>query len=225
LTIDTVKPTVTKKDSPRSPSKSLSLTYILRFSETVTGLEVNDFFISGGFCQVDSITTDSGSYLVLLNNCVDSKPISLMLQADSVTDSLGNVGPSQNETFSTVLTDTTYVEPVYAAPKTAPATEIQKNAEAVIPSRKIETLKQNEKTIQLTVSQQVQIEKFEATEIKATRIIITAEKHQEMVTEVIPATIERQFFALMSIEVDVEGTPKVVVYMTKTQLLNPYFLM
>ena len=224
LTIDTVKPTVAKKDTPRSPSTRLSLTYILRFSETVTGLEADDFFISGGFCQVDSITPDSGSYLVLLKNCVDSKPISLMLQADAVIDSVGNVGPSQNETFSTVWTDTTYVEPVYVAPKSDTPKEIDKATPAITNSRKIENLKQSEKTYQLTVSQLIQVEKFEATEVKATKLLITAEKHQEVISPVVPASVERQFFALMSLEVVVEGSAKVVVYLTKTPLLSPYFI-
>jgi hypothetical protein len=224
LTIDTVKPTVAKKDTPRSPSTRLSLTYILRFSETVTGLEADDFFISGGFCQVDSITPDSGSYLVLLKNCVDSKPISLMLQADAVIDSVGNVGPSQNETFSTVWTDTTYVEPVYVAPKSDTPKEIDKATPAITNSRKIENLKQSEKTYQLTVSQLIQVEKFEATEVKATKLLITAEKHQEVISPVVPASVERQFFALMSLEVEVEGSAKVVVYLTKTPLLSPYFI-
>ena len=83
-----------EKSTLNQPSKSFKVV----FSEAVQGLTTEDFSPMAGTatgCQVTSVTGDGTTFLVSLTNCSEGT-FGLVLNANAVTDSLGNSGPQAN---------------------------------------------------------------------------------------------------------------------------------
>ena len=88
---------------------SASITYNVVFSETVTGLAVGDFSLSGTGSSTCTIGTPSGStttYTVTLTGCSPGTVI-LTIAANAVTNSVPQTAPSSNTAAATVTIDQT----------------------------------------------------------------------------------------------------------------------
>jgi hypothetical protein len=88
---------------------SASITYNVVFSETVTGLAVGDFSLSGTGSSTCTIGTPSGStttYTVTLSGCSPGTVI-LTIAANAVTNSVPQTAPSSNTAAATVTIDQT----------------------------------------------------------------------------------------------------------------------
>jgi len=83
-----VPPTVTIADNAAGTANG-NVTYLLTFSETVTGLATNDFTVSNG--SVVSVSGSGSSYSVVAAPAANTEgTMSLTLNAASVTDAYGN---------------------------------------------------------------------------------------------------------------------------------------
>ena len=94
VVVDAAAPAATvtfEKSTLNQPSRGFKVV----FSEAVQGLATDDFSPMAGTakgCQVTSVTGGGTTFLVSLTNCSEGT-FGLMLNANSVTDSLGNSGP------------------------------------------------------------------------------------------------------------------------------------
>lgn len=82
----------------RSTLNQPSKVFKVVFNEPVQGLATDDFSPMAGTatgCQVASVTGDGTTFLVSLTNCSEGT-FGLALNANAVTDSLGNSGPQAN---------------------------------------------------------------------------------------------------------------------------------
>ena len=97
VVVDAAAPEATvtfERTTLNQPSKGFKVV----FSEAVQGLTTDDFSPMAGTatgCQVTSVTGDGTTFLVSLTNCSDGT-FGLALNANAVTDSLGNSGPQAN---------------------------------------------------------------------------------------------------------------------------------
>jgi hypothetical protein len=95
VVIDAVAPQATvsfEQPTLDQPSKAFKVV----FNEPVQGLTVEDFSPAIGTaidCQVTAVTGDGTTFLVSLANCSEGT-FGIVLNANAVTDSLGNQGPS-----------------------------------------------------------------------------------------------------------------------------------
>jgi hypothetical protein len=111
--VDTVAPTATITRSAANPSSSASVTWLVTFSESVSGVGSADFaLVRGGSVSGGSITSVTGSattYTVTASTGSGSGTLGLNLLSDgTVIDSVGNVAPAQTGA-------------VYTMDRTAPA--------------------------------------------------------------------------------------------------------
>lgn len=94
----TYAPTVTAFSSLSSSSNQNTVQFNLAFSQSVVGLEVGDFAITGtsGGCFVSNLTGSAASYSAVVSGCSDGT-VGLSLAADSVTGaSLGPVATTSS---------------------------------------------------------------------------------------------------------------------------------
>ena len=112
--------------APPSPSSALALSYGFEFNETVTGLNAEDFRISGAGCELGLVSGSNRSYTIQVSACQNSAEAKLSLEPNSVTDLAGNLGPSVSPVFATVVIDRTapalsWVRPVSASTSDEPS--------------------------------------------------------------------------------------------------------
>ncbi len=105
VTIDRAAPTATLTP-PVSPTNAATLSYTVTFSEAVSGLAASDFTRAGTAtgCVVGAPTGSGSSYAVAVTGCSDGT-VTLALNANSVSDAVGNTGPAAFFTTATVTID------------------------------------------------------------------------------------------------------------------------
>ena len=98
---DDLAPSITSIEYLRSPRPTITTaSYIVRFNENVTGVTIDDFFLTstdGSTAQLSSITALSGSaYRVYINQIVGTGALTLNLKAvdTGIADLFGNSLPS-----------------------------------------------------------------------------------------------------------------------------------
>ena len=122
VTIDTAPPTASWTSTPASPSNSASLSYILTFSETVSGLTSADFSNTGTAtgCVFTPSASSGSSMTITVSSCSNGTLI-LRLAASGVNDTAGNTGPAANLDASSVTVDRTAPTATWAATPSSPS--------------------------------------------------------------------------------------------------------
>lgn len=107
VTIDTAAPSATIT-SPSTPSGSRTLSYVVAFSSTVTGIGTSDFYqVSGtASCATTAVSAASGSSATFTVTCSTDGTVVMGLRADSVTRS-GMTGPVNPISATSVEIDST----------------------------------------------------------------------------------------------------------------------
>jgi hypothetical protein len=109
VTITSLGPSLTTFAPTTTLTNSTSITYDVIFSQTVTGLAVGDFSLTGTGSSSCTIGTPSGSgstYTVALSGCSPGTVI-LTIAANAVTNSVPQTAPSSNTAAATVTIDQT----------------------------------------------------------------------------------------------------------------------
>lgn len=122
--LDITAPTATLQ-GPTSPSSSRTLTYTATFSEPVSGISANDFTITGtaAGCVASPSASSTSASLTVSVTCTSDGSVILQINANSLTDSSSNNGPTSaivatsitiattnsNTTATTTTTSTTTV--------------------------------------------------------------------------------------------------------------------
>ena len=126
VTVDRNGPTVSSfAPTTSSPTKLTSISYALVFDESVTGLAVADFTIGGtshaSTPWTAAVTGSGTTYTVTLTRAtpVDGT-VTLTLGASSVTDTVGNSGPSDETTAAEVTVDRTAPTATWTASPSTP---------------------------------------------------------------------------------------------------------
>lgn len=116
VTIDSSVPTATIS-SPSLRSSSRSLTYVVTFSETVSGLSVSDFVqVSGtASCATSSISGSTGSVITFTVTCSNDGTVQMQLLASSATDGV-NSSPVTALNSSTTTVDQVPPTAIIASP-------------------------------------------------------------------------------------------------------------
>ena len=99
--IDRIAPTVIIS-APATPTSLLTLEYGLLFSESVNGLALNDFTVTGSGCEISAVTGQVTRYTLQVTRCADGANTSLALIANSVSDDAANLGPVMTAVSTTV---------------------------------------------------------------------------------------------------------------------------
>lgn len=102
---DTTAPTATIA-SPSSPSSSRTMTYVVTFSEQVSGIAASDFNNVGTATCSMTVSVSSGTSVSVTATCSTDGTVMMGLDANSVLDAASNVGPLLAVTASTVVIDT-----------------------------------------------------------------------------------------------------------------------
>ncbi|MDH6532624.1 hypothetical protein M2119_000861 [Aurantimicrobium minutum] len=94
VTIDSSVPTATVA-SPSTRTSSRSLTYVVTFSETVSGVSASDFVQYAGTasCTTSALSATSGTSITFTVTCSNDGSVQMRLSANSITDGI-NLGPS-----------------------------------------------------------------------------------------------------------------------------------
>jgi hypothetical protein len=108
VTITSLGPSVLSFSSANLITNSTSISYDLNFSQSVTGLAIDDFTLSGtGSATCSLAITGSGTtYSINLSNCSQGTII-LTLLANSVANGSSQVGPATSTSASNVVIDQT----------------------------------------------------------------------------------------------------------------------
>ena len=116
VTIDRTIPTAILT-APSSPTNSATLAYALDFNETVTGLTVDDFSLSGSAtgCTVDDPVGSGKSYVVTVRGCSGGTVV-VSLAADTVVDAGNDSGPAGPVIAPSVTIDRSAPAGFFAAP-------------------------------------------------------------------------------------------------------------
>ncbi|MBU6337863.1 MAG: C-type lectin domain-containing protein, partial [Acidobacteria bacterium] len=111
LTVDGTAPTATWSSVPSTPSNANPLSYTLTFSEPISGLTSSDFLnVAGAPATGCTFTPASSSGTVInvsVSGCSASGTVIAYLNANSVTDAAGNLGPASAVSASSVVLDRT----------------------------------------------------------------------------------------------------------------------
>jgi hypothetical protein len=90
-------------------NKTGAFTYTVTFASAVSGLETNDFTLSGtgaSSCVIDSLTGSGTTYSLSITGCGEGTIVA-NLAANSVADALNNLGPANPYSASSVRVDQT----------------------------------------------------------------------------------------------------------------------
>jgi hypothetical protein len=117
VTVDRVPPSVVLT----AASPAADATYVVTFSEPVTGLAVGDFGLAGTAvgCTVADPTGSGAGYSIAVTGCSDGT-VTLSLSMGSVTDAAGNPGPVADAIGNPVTIDGT--SPDVTTPAFSPST-------------------------------------------------------------------------------------------------------
>ncbi|MBU6337987.1 MAG: C-type lectin domain-containing protein, partial [Acidobacteria bacterium] len=109
--VDGTAPTATWSSVPSTPSNANPLSYTLTFSEPISGLTSSDFMNSAGAPATGCTFTPASSSGTVINvsvsGCSASGTVIARLDANSVTDAAGNLGPASAVSASSVVLDRT----------------------------------------------------------------------------------------------------------------------
>jgi hypothetical protein len=109
VTIESIGPALITFAPRTSITNQASIVYDISFSETVTGLAVGDFSLSGTGSSTCTIGSPSGSgttYTVTLSGCSPGTVI-LTMAANAVTNTVPQTAPASNTAAATVTIDQT----------------------------------------------------------------------------------------------------------------------
>jgi hypothetical protein len=109
VTIESIGPALITFAPRTTITNQTSIVYDISFSETVTGLAVGDFSLSGTGSSTCTIGSPSGSgttYTVTLSGCSPGTVI-LTMAANAVTNTVPQTAPASNTAASTVTIDQT----------------------------------------------------------------------------------------------------------------------
>jgi len=116
---DRTAPTVVSFTSAlTSPTNANPLTYLLAFSEAVTGLAGSDFTVTGCATQVPSVTNiNSLVHTITLTGCANASTVGISINSNQVVDLAGNTGATATTAAPNLTTD--YVAPTVVSFTTA----------------------------------------------------------------------------------------------------------
>jgi hypothetical protein len=120
FSIDVTRPAVSEFASA-SASASRTVTFSLRFSESITGLIQSEFTIGGTSTgwQISSFSGSGSLYTIVLTETslgsTTNGTLTLSIPQDSVVDAIGNTGPATTATSSTFTVSRTPVTPSVSA--------------------------------------------------------------------------------------------------------------
>lgn len=103
MTIDLDPPGASVTSAPSSPASTMSLTFGLTFTESVTGIIAADFVNAGtaAGCVFAPSASSGSSVNVVVTQCQEGS-LQLRLLANTLTDAAGNTGPTSDVTSSVV---------------------------------------------------------------------------------------------------------------------------
>lgn len=93
----------------KQASANSLLVYKATFTEPVTGLAADsvDWNVKGDGCSIHSMTGSGSQYTITIGNCLEGHLAGLVLNAATVIDAAGNIGPSLFNQTNTTKIDTT----------------------------------------------------------------------------------------------------------------------
>ena len=225
-TVDASSPVISRQRAPLTITNSLSLSYGVEFSESVTGLDTSDFILASGSCTVSEVVQSGNTYNISLTLCGDLETVRLRLNANSVSDAHGNIGPIAVIEFPDVYTDTSRTTSVFIPQK--PEIVLAEKTTSGRVTKRSEVATFADKFPLASKSQISTIELIQSSSTNGQLNMLTPkglEETEKIMLEAISISIEKLFVPLAVVPIDVQGEIKYVVFLTRTPLINPYFLL